>query len=77
MLDHAYPLRACSSAPPWSAIPRQSLSVALLAATTAILLWSGRRFYAKAWSAARHATADMNTLIALGTGAAFLYSAAQ
>ena len=62
---------------PWLyAIPRQSLSVALLAATIGIMLWSGRRFYAKAWSAARHATADMNTLIALGTGAAFLYSAA-
>ena len=38
--------------------------------------WAGRRFYLKAWSALRHKTADMNTLVALGTGAAFLYSAA-
>ncbi|MCX6622909.1 MAG: copper-translocating P-type ATPase, partial [Acidobacteria bacterium] len=62
---------------PWLyAIQHQWLSFALLAGTTAILLWSGRRFYVKAWSATRHRTADMNTLVALGTGAAFLYSAA-
>jgi Cu+-exporting ATPase len=42
-----------------------------------ILGWAGRRFYVKAWSALRHRTADMNTLVALGTGAAFLYSAAS
>jgi Cu+-exporting ATPase len=41
-----------------------------------ILVWAGRRFYTKAWSALLHKTADMNTLVALGTGAAFLYSAA-
>jgi P-type Cu+ transporter len=39
--------------------------------------WAGRRFYVKAWSALLHKTADMNTLVALGTGAAFLYSAAS
>ena len=33
-------------------------------------------FYVKAWSALLHKTADMNTLVGLGTGAAFLYSAA-
>jgi Cu+-exporting ATPase len=42
-----------------------------------ILGWAGRRFYVKTWSALRHRTADMNTLVALGTGAAFLYSAAS
>jgi P-type Cu+ transporter len=42
-----------------------------------ILGWAGRRFYTKAWSALLHKTADMNTLVALGTGAAFLYSAAS
>ncbi|MEI9980368.1 MAG: heavy metal translocating P-type ATPase [Edaphobacter sp.] len=41
-----------------------------------VMSWAGRRFYVKAWSALRHKTADMNTLVALGTGAAFLYSAA-
>jgi Cu+-exporting ATPase len=48
----------------------------LFALSAFIVGWAGRRFYVKAWSALRHKTADMNTLIALGTGAAFLYSAA-
>jgi len=48
----------------------------LFALATFILGWAGRRFYAKAWSALLHKTADMNTLVALGTGTAFLYSAA-
>jgi P-type Cu+ transporter len=48
----------------------------LFALAAFILGWAGGRFYRKAWSALRHKTADMNTLVALGTGAAFLYSAA-
>ncbi|MBB5345130.1 heavy metal translocating P-type ATPase [Tunturibacter empetritectus] len=49
----------------------------LFALATFILSWAGRRFYTKAWSALLHKTADMNTLVALGTGAAYLYSAAS
>jgi P-type Cu+ transporter len=49
----------------------------LLALSAVIVGWAGRRFYVKAWSALLHKTADMNTLIALGTGTAFLYSAAS
>ncbi len=49
----------------------------LFVLATFILGWAGKRFYVKAWSALRHKTADMNTLVALGTGAAFLYSAAS
>ncbi|WP_353069079.1 heavy metal translocating P-type ATPase [Tunturibacter empetritectus] len=49
----------------------------LFALATFILGWAGRRFYIKAWSALLHRTADMNTLVALGTGAAYLYSAAS
>jgi len=48
----------------------------LFVSTAIILCWAGRRFYVKAWSALLHKTTDMNTLVALGTGAAFLYSAA-
>jgi P-type Cu+ transporter len=48
----------------------------LLAIAVFVAGWAGRRFYTKAWSALLHKTADMNTLVALGTGAAFLYSAA-
>mgnify|MGYP003287742079 CR=1 FL=1 len=39
------------------------------------MLWAGRHFYTRAWAAFRHHAADMNTLVAVGTGAAFVYSA--
>ena len=48
----------------------------LLALTLPVVGWAGRHFYTRAWSAFRHHGADMNTLIAVGTGAAFLFSAA-
>ena len=50
------------------------VAVGMLALTVPVLWWSGRQFYRGAWSGVRHRTADMNTLIAVGTGAAFLYS---
>jgi P-type Cu+ transporter len=49
-------------------------NVAQLLLTLPVMLYSGRGFFARAWAAAHHGTSDMNTLIALGTGAAFLYS---
>ena len=48
----------------------------LLAITLFVMGWAGRRIFTAAWSGAGHRTTDMNTLIALGTGAAFLYSLA-
>jgi P-type Cu+ transporter len=39
-----------------------------------VMAWSGQHFYSGAWHAFRRHAADMNTLIALGTGAAWLYS---
>ena len=47
-----------------------------LAITTPVVLYSGAHFYRGAWAAFRHRAADMNTLIAIGTGAAYLYSVA-
>ncbi|HJR36554.1 MAG TPA: heavy metal translocating P-type ATPase [Gemmatimonadales bacterium] len=47
-----------------------------LAVATVIVLWAGRQFYVRAWRSFRHRSADMNTLIAVGTGAAYLFSAA-
>lgn len=47
-----------------------------LALTAPVVLYAGAQFYAGAWAALRHRAADMNTLIAIGTGAAFLYSTA-
>jgi Cu+-exporting ATPase len=45
-----------------------------LALTLPVVFYAGAPFYRAAWSALRHAGANMNSLIALGTGAAFLYS---
>jgi Cu+-exporting ATPase len=45
-----------------------------LALTLPVVFYSGAPFYRAGWSALRHASANMNTLISLGTGAAFLYS---
>ncbi|MFQ5407463.1 MAG: heavy metal translocating P-type ATPase [Anaerolineales bacterium] len=56
------------------AIPTQINLVILFVLTTPVLFWSGSRFFVGAWSAFKHRSADMNTLIALGTGAAYLYS---
>ena len=42
--------------------------------TAPVLFWAGRQFFSRAWKAARHAAADMNTLVAMGTLAAFAYS---
>jgi Cu+-exporting ATPase len=45
-----------------------------LALTTPVMVYSGQPYFAGAWAALRHRAADMNTLIALGTGAAYLFS---
>jgi Cu+-exporting ATPase len=39
-----------------------------------VQLWAGWPFYSGAWKVGRHGSADMNTLIALGTSVAYLYS---
>lgn len=68
---------AIRAAAPWLyAIPAAVMTWVLLLATLGVMLWAGRHFYTRAWAAFRHHSADMNTLIAVGTGAAFLYSVA-
>ncbi len=60
---------------PWAyTIPAAAISWTLLVVTLGVMLWAGRHFYTRAWSSFRHHSADMNTLIAVGTGAAFIYS---
>ncbi len=44
--------------------------------TTPVLFWAGIDFFTGAWAAARHRAADMNTLVAVGSLSAFLYSVA-
>ncbi len=46
----------------------------LWALATPVQFWIGRQFYIGAWGAFKHRSADMNTLIAVGTSAAYLYS---
>ncbi|MBD2185672.1 copper-translocating P-type ATPase [Planktothrix sp. FACHB-1355] len=45
-----------------------------LVLTTPVLLWCGQSFFKGAWKSVKRRIADMNTLIALGTGAAYLHS---
>ncbi len=50
---------------------------AQLILTAPVILYAGAPFYLAGWKALLHRSANMNTLIALGTGAAFLFSVAQ
>jgi len=61
---------------PWLyAIPASLLRGFLLALTTIVAAWAGRGIYLSAVRALRHGATNMNTLVGLGTGVAFLYSA--
>ena len=60
----------------WSMLSADEINKLLLLLTTPVLFVSGRRFFAGCWAAAKHRTADMNTLVAVGTGAAYAYSTA-
>jgi len=42
--------------------------------TTPVLLWAGKSFFVNAWKSLKRHTATMDTLVALGTGVAYLYS---
>ena len=62
---------------PWLyEIPLQVIRVILLLLTVAGMVWAGGPIYGRAWKALLHRSTTMNTLVALGTGAAFVYSAA-
>ncbi len=45
-----------------------------LALATPVVLWCGWPFFARAWTSVRNLSPNMFTLIALGVGAAFIYS---
>ncbi|MGY1985695.1 heavy metal translocating P-type ATPase [Blastococcus sp. SYSU DS0669] len=51
------------------------LMPAILVVATVVQAWAGREIYAAAWTAAKHGSTNMNTLVALGTGVAYGYSA--
>ena len=56
------------------AVPRQAMLIFLFFLTTPVVFWVGSRFYIGAIKAARLKTTDMNTLVAVGALAAYLYS---
>ncbi len=62
----------------WPARPlaMEQLNVLFILPATVVQFWAGRRFYEAAIRAARHASANMSTLVVLGTSAAWAYSTA-
>jgi P-type Cu+ transporter len=70
-MDHAL-----MHAIPWLyAVPHSLLRWPLLAITAILMVWAGRGIYGNALRALRHGSTNMNTLVSLGTGVAFAYSA--
>ncbi|NIN68829.1 MAG: heavy metal translocating P-type ATPase [Anaerolineae bacterium] len=55
-------------------VPRQTMLVILAVLATPVQFWAGWRFYRGAWAEAKHLRANMDTLIAVGTTAAYAYS---
>jgi Cu+-exporting ATPase len=61
---------------PGLVLPSTIRNFLLFVLTTPVLVFAGSQFFSGAWKLFKHFRADMNTLIAVGTGSAFLYSAA-
>jgi Cu+-exporting ATPase len=55
-------------------LPMEDLNRLAILPATFVQLWAGGRFYRAAWRAARHGATNMDTLIAVGTTAAWGYS---
>lgn len=68
--------RVLMRASPWLyLVPADAIRWSLLVVTAVLLLWAGRAIYLNAWRGLRHGATNMNTLVSLGTGVAFAYSA--
>ena len=52
----------------------EDLNKLILWPATFIQVWAGGRFYRAAWRAGRHGGATMDTLVVVGTSAAWVYS---
>ena len=60
---------------PQPVLEMEQVNLLLLVPATFIQLWAGARFYRASWRAARHGATTMDTLVAIGTTAAWAYSA--
>ncbi len=59
---------------PQTAVAMEQLNWLVLFPATFIQVWAGGRFYRAAWRAARHGSTNMDTLVVVGTTAAWSYS---
>ncbi|MBF8290585.1 MAG: copA, partial [Chloroflexi bacterium] len=59
---------------PQTVVAMEDLNKLVLWPATFIQFWAGGRFYRAAWRAGRHGGATMDTLVAVGTSAAWVYS---
>jgi Cu+-exporting ATPase len=60
--------------PGFPAIDRSLLNPILFILTLPVYAWAGARFHIGFWKATKSGTTDMNSLISIGTSAAFIYS---
>jgi P-type Cu+ transporter len=58
----------------WSPLSLEELNKILFLGATFVIFISGKRFFTAAWNLIKHFSADMNTLVAFGTGTAYVYS---
>jgi Cu+-exporting ATPase len=57
-------------------VPRRTMWYILFLLTTPVQFWAGRHFYQNAFASIRHGSTNMNTLVVVGTSAAYGYSTA-
>ena len=56
-------------------LPQQTMWFILFLLCTPVQFWAGRHFYQNAWASLKHGSTNMNTLVVVGTTAAYGYSA--
>jgi len=55
-------------------VPRRTMWFILFILCTPVQFWAGRHFYQNAWASLKHGSTNMNTLVVVGTSAAYGYS---
>jgi Cu+-exporting ATPase len=55
-------------------IPSRTMWFILFLLATPVQFWAGRHFYQNAWASLKHGATNMNTLVVVGTSAAYGYS---